>query len=75
MPSLEQKVLSGHVKNNVIVLDNQVQLPDGIKVKVIIEEAPAPSGLCGIWQDDRPVEKIVEEIVGARSSGRNMPSL
>jgi hypothetical protein len=30
------------------------------------------SGLCGIWQDDRSAEEIVEDIVGSRSQGRDL---
>ena len=30
------------------------------------------SGLCGIWQDDRTAEAIIEEIVTARSQGRDV---
>lgn len=28
------------------------------------------SGLCGIWQDNRTAEEIINDIVSARSSGR-----
>jgi hypothetical protein len=44
--------ISGHVKNNVIVLDEPVQLPDGTQVEIIVPDPvqPAPSGLCGIPQ-------------------------
>ncbi len=60
MQAVKQKTLSGHVENNVILLDEDVQLPDGIKVTIIVspESPPHSSGLCGIWQDDRPVEEI-----------------
>ena len=30
------------------------------------------SGLCGIWQDDRTAEEIIDDIVGARSPGRDV---
>ena len=30
------------------------------------------SGLCGIWQDDRTAEEIIEDIISARSPGRDV---
>ena len=55
--------LSGHVQNKVIVLDSEIELPDGMQVDVIVPDLipQTPSGLCGIGEDDRPVENIVEE--------------
>ncbi len=66
--------ISGHVKNNTIIIDDNLELPDGMKVEIIIPDlVQAPSsGLCGIWDDDRPVENIVEEIISTRSMGRDI---
>ncbi|MCB0195687.1 MAG: hypothetical protein KDJ65_27295 [Anaerolineae bacterium] len=71
MPKQKSLQISGHVKNNMIVLDERIELPDGIKVTIIItDEAVArSSGLCGIWQDERPVEEIIDDIVSSRSVG------
>lgn len=78
MLELKQTTFSGHAENNVIILDDQIKLPDGIKVTVTLTK-PAPqkasSGLCGIWQDDRPVEEIIRDITGSRSIGRSIPTL
>ena len=30
------------------------------------------SGLCGIWQDDRTAEEIIDDIISARSPGRDV---
>ena len=30
------------------------------------------SGLCGIWQDDRTAEEIIDDIISARSPGRDL---
>ncbi len=30
------------------------------------------SGLCGIWQDDRTAEEIIEDIVASRSQSRDV---
>ncbi len=30
------------------------------------------TGLCGIWDDPRPAEEIIEEIVSARTPGREI---
>ena len=30
------------------------------------------SGLCGIWQNDRTAEEIIDDIISARSSGRDV---
>jgi hypothetical protein len=68
MSEMKQKVIAGHVENNIILLDEDVQLPDGLKVTIIVpnNETQESSGLCGIWQDDRPVEEIVQEIISSR---------
>lgn len=66
-------VLSGHVKNSVIVLDEPVKLPEGIKVKILISDKTLKeSGLCGIWQDSRSADEIVDEIISSRSKGRDI---
>jgi hypothetical protein len=64
-----QQILQGHIKNNTIFLDDQVQLPEGLQVKIILlplQAVQPASGLCGIWQDVREAEEIVEEIYLAR---------
>jgi hypothetical protein len=30
------------------------------------------SGLCGIWQDDRTAEEIIDDMISARSPGRDL---
>lgn len=81
MIDMKQKVLTGHVENNVVLLDENIELPDGLKVKIVVADEASgevienTSGLCGIWQDDRAVEEIVAEIIGARSAGRDLPTL
>ena len=63
--------LPGYIKNNVVIFDEQIQLPDGMKVSVILSDSAVPaSGLCGIWKDDRPVTDIVNEIIRSRTIGR-----
>jgi len=65
-------IVSGHVKENRIVLDTEIVLPNGLRVEVIVpdELIPSGSGLCGIWRDDRAAEEIVSEILSSRSVGR-----
>lgn len=66
-------VISGHVKNSVIVLDEPVNLPEGIKVKIMISDKTLEkSDLCGIWQDSRSADEIVNEIISSRSKGRDI---
>ena len=31
-----------------------------------------PSGLCGIWSDDRSAEEVIADIADARSRGRDV---
>ena len=63
--------ISGYVKNNVVIFDDKIQLPEGIKVNVIVpRRATNSSGLCGIWKDDRPVAEIVNDIIASRTMGR-----
>ena len=71
-------VISGHVENNVIVLDEAIELPEGVKVEIILPDAveemtALSSGLCGIWEDDRSADEIVAEILAARTIGRHTP--
>ncbi len=49
-------------------LIRQIALDEGI------EEPPThlPTGLCGLWQDSRSGEEIVEEIIQHRSNSRNI---
>ena len=64
--------ISGYVRNNVVIFDNKIQLPEGIKVNVIVpRRATKYSGLCGIWKDDRPVAEIVNDIIASRTIGRD----
>ncbi|MDM8558525.1 hypothetical protein [Candidatus Parabeggiatoa sp. HSG14] len=60
--------ISGYVRNNVIIFDDEIQLPEGIKVNVVVpRQATNSSGLCGIWKDDRETEEIVNDIMGSRT--------
>ncbi len=66
-------VLSGHVKDNVIILDKPIKLPEGMKVRIMISDKTLKkSGLCGIWQDSRSADEIVNEIILSRSEGRDI---
>jgi hypothetical protein len=63
--------LSGYVKDNRVIFNDNLQLPDGIQVNVIVSrQAAKSSSLCGIWKDDRPVVEIVNDIIDSRSMGR-----
>ncbi len=63
--------ISGYVRNNVVVFDDNIQLLEGIKVNVIVpRRATNSSGLCGIWKDDREVAEIVNDILASRTMGR-----
>ncbi len=73
-----QQIFQGHVKNNTIFLDDPVQLPEGLQVKIILfplQVSSPTSGLCDIWQDVREANEIIEEIYLARTSGRQLPKL
>lgn len=68
-------VITGHVVNNQIVLDDKVDtLPEGATVRITIlsKRGIKKSGLCGIWEDERSPEEIVEDIVNSRSKGREV---
>lgn len=64
--------VSAHVEKNRIILDEEVILPDGLKVQVLLPAArPLKlSGLCGIWQDERTAEEIVQDTLVGRTVGR-----
>jgi len=36
------------------------------------EASTTVSGLCGVWQDDRTAEEIIDDIISARSPGRDV---
>jgi len=66
-------IISGHVRNNVIILDKPIKLPEGIRVRIVISDKTLKeSGLCGIWQDSRPADEIVDEIISSSSKGRDI---
>ncbi len=66
-------LISGHVENNVIVLDEKIKLPNGAKVRIMFydKNIRKSSGLCGIWRDSRSAEKIADELILSRSKGRD----
>jgi len=68
-----QQIFQGHIKNNTIFLDDPVQLPEGLQVKIILfplQVSPPTSGLCV-----REANEIIEEIYLTRTSGRHLPEL
>ena len=67
-------IVWGHVKDNRICLDENIHLPDGIRVEIrVLDEAMTQrSGLCGIWKDHRETKEIVEEIISGRTLGRDI---
>jgi len=75
MAIIKKQIVAGHIENNAIVLDDSVDLPNGTKVTVIIGDGVEASGLCGIWQDDRAADEIAQEIISARSEGRELPQV
>jgi hypothetical protein len=68
-------VITGHVINNQIVIDsNGIALQEGTRVNITVLPKPSKkeSGLCGIWEDDRPAQQIADEIREARTNGREI---
>ncbi len=67
-------IVWGHVKDNQILIDENIQLPDGIRVEIRVpdEAMTQGSGLCGIWTDHREANEIVEEIISSRTLGRDI---
>jgi len=61
--------ISAHIENNQIIPDEKIDLPDGLKVKILLP-APQSSGLCGIWEDDRTAEEMIQDILTSRTAGR-----
>jgi hypothetical protein len=68
-------VITGHVVNNQIVIDSKgIALPEGARVKITVLPKPnkQESGLCGIWEDERPAQQIANEIRDSRTKGREV---
>jgi len=68
-------VLIGHTEKNTIVLDEPINVPDGIKVKISFVQsnnAKDSTGLCGVWKDERDENTIISEIYSNRSEGRQI---
>ena len=63
-------ILTGHVHNNVITLDNKEHsLPEGCAVKIIpIKDTDETDELCGAWEDERTAEEIITDIKKARKN-------
>ncbi len=55
-------IVWGHIKDNQILIDGNIQLPDEIRVEIRVpdETMTQESGLCGIWKDSREAKEIVE---------------
>ena len=68
-----QMIVWGHIKDNQILLDENIQLPDGVRVEIRVpdETTTQVSGLCGIWKDSRDPKEIVEEVISSRTLGRD----
>ena len=66
-------IVWGHTKDDQILLDENIQLPDGIRVEIRVpdEATTQGSGLCGIWKDSREAKEIVEEVISSRTLGRD----
>lgn len=63
-------ILTGHVHNNVITLDNkEYSLPEGCAVKIIpINNNSETDEFCGSWEDERTAEEIIIDIKKARKN-------
>jgi len=60
----------GIVKDNKIIIQSPVLLPEGTYVEIIplgIQEKE--DKICGSWHDDRTAEEIIDEIKSSRRSG------
>ena len=70
----DKMTITGHVKDNKIVINDNIELPNGTIVHITVPEdnRTESTGLCGIWKDDRPAEAIVDEIITSRSEGRDI---
>ena len=49
------------------ILQSRVQVSDNRQ-----SPHPTSSGLCGIWQDERSAEAIIEDILNARTESREI---
>lgn len=73
----------GRVKDSVIVLEDEIKLPEGTLVEIIVPEkldknkvkAVNRTDLCGVWQDERSAEEIINEIKNARAGFGNRAKL
>ena len=63
-------ILTGHVHNNVITLDNkEYSLPEGCTVKIIpINNNTDTDEFCGSWEDKRTAEEIIIDIKKSRKN-------
>lgn len=71
-------LLHGKLKGRGVILDDEpTDVPEGTAVEVVVQVgAPRePSGLCGIWNDERSAREIVRELREARTGygGRTPP--
>ncbi len=52
-------------------LINRIASEEGIN-EPIANAANAPSGLCGIWQDSRAAEDIMQDLISNRTESRDV---
>ena len=66
-------VYKGKVKGHTVILDENVKLPDGLLVDIVVPKNERiqgerdSTGICGIWQDDRCAEEIIRDLKEART--------
>ncbi|MBS0618731.1 MAG: DUF104 domain-containing protein [Spirochaetes bacterium] len=67
-------IATGHIENNSIILDEKINIPEGVKVRISVTPLAkeVSSNLCGIWKDNRSSSQIVEDIMSARTSSREV---
>jgi len=60
----------GKFSGGIIVLEDHVKLPEGTKVLVEPDKHSHvdPTGIAGIWKDERSAEEIIRDIHKARRS-------
>jgi hypothetical protein len=60
----------GHVHGGTIVVDGPMRLPEGATVVIRPEKKVVrdPTGIAGLWVDERSPQEIVSDIRGARRS-------
>jgi hypothetical protein len=66
-------VIRGRVQNGVVVMENEISLPEGTEVTVVVRTGPEAADEAGMEAERRRVLEIMDRIAGLPLEGQGEP--